>query len=95
MSDEIWLNLFKAKENEYGIVYENNILVPEQDFTFKAGHPYKLTLKKNTSDKGVQYISIRVIINDWAIKNKPEFAHLLTTNEQKPKKIIDDDIGFD
>jgi predicted DNA-binding antitoxin AbrB/MazE fold protein len=92
---EIYLNLFKAKENEYGIVYENGIFIPKEDFSFKAGHPYQLGLKKQTAESGKQYVSVRVVLNDWAIKNKPEFAHLLTTNEQKPKQTIDDDIGFD
>ena len=50
MSDQFWMNLFKAKENEYGIVYDNNTLVVEEDFTFKAGVPYKISLSKKTAD---------------------------------------------
>ena len=76
MSDTLWLNLFKAKENEYGIVYDNNTLVLEEDFTFKAGVPYKISLSKKTAESGTQYVSIRAVVNDWAIDNLDKFAHL-------------------
>jgi len=100
MSDVIWFNLFKAKENEVGIIYENNTLVVEEDFTFKAGVPYKLTLSKNTSDKGVQYLSIRGIVNEWQIENNEKFSHLkevtnsIKEQEVDTKQLLDDDIGF-
>lgn len=84
MSDNIWFNLFKAKENEIGIVYENNTLVVEEDFVFKAEVPYKLTLSKKTSDKGTQYISIRASINDWAIENMEKYSHLKEKKEEEP-----------
>jgi hypothetical protein len=76
MSDQFWMNLFKAKENEYGIVYDNNTLVVEEDFTFKAGVPYKISLSKKTADSGIQYVSIRAVVNDWAIDNMDKFANL-------------------
>jgi predicted DNA-binding antitoxin AbrB/MazE fold protein len=84
---EIYINLFKARENEYGIIYENGSFVPNEDFTFKEGHPYKLGLKKQTSDSGTQYISVRAVLNEWAIQNKPEFAHL--KHEQKAEKQVE------
>jgi len=100
MSDEIWFNLFKARENEIGIIYENNTLVVEEDFTFKAGVPYKLTLSKKTADSGKQYISIRAIVNQWAIENNEKFSHLKgvtdSIKEQKEdtKQLPDDEIDF-
>ena len=76
MSNDIWFNLFKARENEIGIVYENNTLVIDEDFTFKAGIPYQLSLSKKTADTGTQYISIRAVVNEWAIQNSDKFSHL-------------------
>jgi len=100
MSDEIWFNLFKARENEIGIIYENNTLVVEEDFTFKAGVPYKLTLSKKTADSGKQYISIRAIVNQWAIENNEKFSHLkgvtdsIKEQEEDTKQLPDDEIDF-
>jgi len=97
---EIYINLFKARENEYGIIYENGSFVPNEDFSFKEGHPYKLGLKKQTSDSGTQYISVRAVLNEWAIQNKPEFAHLKHEHnaeqqlEQKKSSPPNDDIDF-
>jgi len=97
---EIYFNLFKARENEVGIVYENGVFVPKEDFTFKEGHPYQLGLKKQTSDSGTQYISVRAVLNEWAIKNKPDFSHLKHEHnaekqlEQEKNSPPNDDIDF-
>lgn len=98
MSEEIYFNLFKARENEVGIIYDNNTFVPNEDFTFKEGYPYKLGLKKQTADSGTQYISVRAIVNQWAIDNKDEFSHLRgqTVSEATEAKsdLPNDDIEF-
>src|SRR5210317_1141799 len=97
---EIYFNLFKARENEVGIVYENGVFVPKEDFTFKEGHPYQLGLKKQTSDSGTQYISVRAVLKEWAKKNKPDFAHLKHEHnaekqlEQEKNSPPNDDIDF-
>jgi hypothetical protein len=99
MSDQFWMNLFKAKENEYGIVYDNNTFVVEEDFTFKAGVPYKISLSKKTADSGTQYVSIRAVVNDWAIENMDKFAdlkHMHNAEKQlereKNSQSVDDDL---
>lgn len=99
MSDQFWMNLFKAKENEYGIVYDNNTFVVEEDFTFKAGVPYKISLSKKIADSGTQYVSIRAVVNDWAIENMDKFAdlkHMHNAEKQlekeKNSQSVDDDL---
>ena len=82
MSEEIYFNLFKAKENEVGIVYDNNTFIPNEDFTFKEGIPYQLGLKKQTAESGTQYISVRATVNQWAIDNLDKFSHLRNQVEE-------------
>ena len=100
--DKTAFNIFKNEsEYENAPPYRNNEFVPEEDFVFKAGVPYEISLFKNTSEKtGTQYLRVTAKVNDWAIENKDVYSHLkdeinsIKEPEVNKKDLPNDDIEF-
>jgi hypothetical protein len=100
--DKTAFNIFKNEsEYENAPPYRNNEFVPEEDFVFKAGVPYEISLFKNTSEKtGTQYLRVTAKVNEWAIENKDVYSHLkdvtdsIKEQEADKKDMPNDDIEF-